>query len=121
MKVVLCCIAGLILVGCGDTIDSFDPVVDGQKSPAYSRDLADCRALSKQANQQVNEDMKAGAIIGAVLGAAVSDDGERAEGAIAGAAVGAVGSGSEAVDEADDRKQRILVSCMQRRGHNVLG
>lgn len=121
MKVVLCCIAGLILVGCGDTIDSFDPVVDGYKSPAYNQDLAQCRELSKQANQQVNEDMKTGAIVGAVLGAALSKDGERAEGAAAGAAGVALGVGANELEEADARKQRILVTCMQRRGHNVLG
>lgn len=121
MKVVLCFIAGLILVGCGDTIDSFDPVVDGYKSPTYNRDLAECRALSKQANEQINEDAKAGAIAGAIFGAVIAPKGARNEAAVAGAAVGALEGTANATDDADARKQRIVVTCMQRRGHNVLG
>lgn len=121
MRVVLCCMAGLFLAGCGDTIDSFEPVVDGYKSPAYNQDLAQCRELSKQANAVVDEQAKAGAIVGAIFGAAIAKDGERAEGAAAGAAVGALEGGASAAEDANARKERILVSCMQRRGHNVLG
>lgn len=121
MRGILCCMAGLFLAGCGDTIDSFEPVVDGYKSPAYNQDLAQCRELSKQANARVAEEAKAGAIVGAVIGAAIADDGERAEAAIAGAGVGALGATADASEQADARKERILVSCMQRRGHNVLG
>lgn len=121
MKGRVWCIVLLALAACGDTIDGFDPVVDGPKSVYFDQDLADCRALAKQTNDQVAEEAQAGALVGAVIGAAIADKGERTEGAVAGAAAGALGGAAGATEEVDARKERIVVTCMQRRGHNVLG
>ena len=108
------------LVGCGATASQYRPIVDGEYTAAYEPDLAECSAMSTK-RSYVNDDVKsqglADAAIGAVIGAI--DDGF--EGAVAGAVVfGALGAGERAWETRDDRKN-IVLACMSRRGHAVVG
>ena len=102
---------------------SYEPLVDGNVSPSFKADLADCQMLAENRNY-LNDDTKTDALIGAGIGALAGladDDVNDTEGAIAGAIVGAIaGGGSRALETRDERKQ-IVISCLQGRGHKAVG
>lgn len=102
---------------------NYEPLLDGDTSPAFKADLAECQALAEHRNY-LNDDTRTDALIGAGIGALAGiadDDVNDTEGAIAGAIVGALaGGGARALETRDERKD-IVVSCMQGRGHRAVG
>ena len=114
----------LLLSACGATSGKYEPVVDGHRGEIYYSDLADCQQLSTE-RKYVNDDTKSeallGAAIGGLIGAVDEVDGEELEGAIAGAIVGAVLHGGSRAWETREERKHIILSCMQQRGHNVVG
>ncbi|ANO52730.1 hypothetical protein [Woeseia oceani] len=114
-------IAVLAASGCAST--AYEPIVDGHRNESYSTDLRACQELANE-HRNVGKDAREGALLGAGLGALIgladgsSDD---VKDAIAGAVIGAAVIGGEAISEAYDKNQSIVVSCMQGRGHRVVG
>ena len=114
---------GSILVGCANSGAKYDPVADGPVSAAYEADLASCQSLATDRGY-MNDDTKTDAAIGAGIGALAGladDDVSDAEGAIAGAVVGAIAGGGAAMLETREQRRRIVIECMQGRGHPVVG
>lgn len=108
--------AGLVLVGC-----AHEPIVDrrGVDEARYQADLAECRAYSEQVNTagETAKHGAAGAAIGTAVGAIVGNS----DTAGRGAGVGAVAGGSKGFTRAEQRKQRVMYRCMEKRGYHVLG
>lgn len=109
----------LTLLGCANTADNYEPIVDGPKGRVFQQDLAACQSLAKQ-RSYVNGDVKTGALIGATLGLLAGSGGDRDD-MVGGALGGAlIGGGGEALEARDERKD-IVVECMRQRGHRVVG
>lgn len=111
-----------LLSGCGDPVDMFEPIVDGPRGGAYQADLHQCRQLAHQAETSTAQERAlTGAALGAVVGLAVGKDGKRADTAAEGTAIGALAGATAEPEGLFDRQQRIIVNCMQMRGHRVVG
>ncbi|EBA17670.1 hypothetical protein RSK20926_18067 [Roseobacter sp. SK209-2-6] len=117
---VIGCIAVLGVSACSQTFE--DPLlVDGPKSPLFESDLAQCRQISANHTQdQVKTPALQGAAIGAVVGALDSTDGDRVDDALIGAVIGGGIGALEGTVEQDEARRKILLRCMQGRGHRVL-
>lgn len=106
----------LFLAGCAN-----EPIVDmrGVDPTRYERDLAECRDYASQVNTGA-EAAKHGAVGAAIGGAvgAVIGDGELAQ---RGAGAGAVTGSAKGASRAEQRKERVLFTCLRNRGYNVLG
>lgn len=72
------------------------PIVDGLRCARFQQDLASCRQVSQQ-KKTANEGSKRGAILGGVIGSA--DENSKNE----------------------DACDKIIISPMRGRGHNVVG
>lgn len=107
------------------TLDTYAPVVAAQ-TPAYQRDLAECRSIATAAEaeykQRQSNEMAAnlitGLIVGAVVGQAVGQNSDwTAYGAASGAAHGVAATDTEL---AQGGPRRIVDRCLASRGHAVL-
>lgn len=111
------------LVACANSGARYVPIHDGEQSPTYLADLTECQTLAHE-RELINGDTKTDILVGAGVGAvagAIDGDSDDVGGAIAGALIGAaVGAGNGAMEARDDRKA-IVISCMQGRGHRVVG
>ena len=108
-------IAALLASGCAGYI----PILDGPESATYQSDLAACQSLAAK-QERFNQETLGAAIAGGLLGAAVADhDGSATaiEGLIGGTLFAYVVAQIEAAEEKED----IVVTCMQGRGHRVVG
>ena len=99
---------GLAVAGCANTGAKYQPINDGPKAAGYAADLSDCQALATE-RSYTNGDMKTDAVIGAGIGL------------IAGAIVGAVTGGGVGMVETREQRRKIVIECMQGRGHPVVG
>ena len=105
------------LAACANTGANYTPIVDGPKNSAFYADLSACQTLATERGY-LNDDTKGDALLGAALGALVGAvDGDVLGGAVVG---GAAGTAAGAYKAKDERKS-IVVSCMQNRGHQVVG
>lgn len=114
---------GLAVAGCANTGAKYQPINDGPKAAGYAADLSDCQALATE-RSYTNGDMKTDAVIGAGIGAIAGladDDVSDTEGLIAGAIVGAVAGGGVGMVETREQRRKIVIECMQGRGHPVVG
>lgn len=121
-QILLLALTSLSVAACANSGATYRPIVDGPRDHVYERDLADCQALAEErgyVDGETRTAMFAGAVIGGLLGWASrnSDAEDVADGALAGAAVGGLSGAAEAHGE----RREIVVTCMERRGHNVLG
>ncbi len=111
---------GFALTACGNTGADYQPVLDGAPSPNYSADLKACQQVAEQ-RSYTNDNVKSDAAVGAGLGAVIGGLTDGVEGAIAGGVVGgAAGAGGQAYETLEER-QKIVVACLQGRGHPVVG
>lgn len=113
-------VAVLGLAACSNSAARYEPIVDGPKDTTYSLDLSTCQNLATE-RSYLNGDVRSNALlsggVGTLLGA--SEDG--LGGAIAGGLIGsALGAGATAWQTRDERKS-IVVDCMRRRGHQIVG
>lgn len=121
MKKTLMIAAALpVLAACADSGANYQPILDGALSETYQADLAACQALARNQNQFDQERVAAmvlgaGAGAGAILGEA--DSGDELGGAVAGALAGGVASSVDV----DERREAIVIECLQGRGHRVVG
>ncbi|MEO0752350.1 MAG: glycine zipper family protein [Pseudomonadota bacterium] len=114
-------LSGLIALGaaCSNTGAGYAPVTDGTRNATYTSDLAACQSLARSqpiVDGETGNAVLIGAGLGAALGA-VDDDGDAAEGAIAGAIGGVL---ADTLQTPKERKRMVIV-CMQNRGHRVAG
>lgn len=117
MPVMIVALCGL--AACGQSGAGYVPIVDGPKGAAFQSDLGACQSLARnqrQFDQEAWGAAAAGAGVGAVLGE-LDEDGDAVGGAIAGALAGGVASAVEG----GERRQAIVIACMQGRGHKVVG
>ena len=98
-----------------------EPIVDrrGVNEANYQRDLAECRAYAGEVDT-MGETIKGGSIgaaVGGVFGAIWGDRhmAERAAG------TGAVAGGGKGLQEAEQRKEKVMYRCLKGRGYKVLG
>lgn len=106
------------LAACADSGANYQPILDGQPTAAFQSDLAACQALARNQNQFDQERVAAtvlGAGAGAILGEA--DSGDALGGAVAGALAGGVASSVDV----NERREAIVIECLQGRGHRVVG
>ena len=119
MKKTLMIAAALpVLAACADSGANYQPILDGALSETYQADLAACQALARNQNQFDQERVAAtvlGAGAGAILGEA--DSGDALGGAVAGALAGGVASSVDV----NERREAIVIECLQGRGHRVVG
>ena len=119
MKKTLMIAAALpVLAACADSDANYQPILDGALSETYQADLAACQALARNHNQFDQERVAAtvlGAGAGAILGEA--DSGDALGGAVAGALAGGVASSVDV----NERREAIVIECLQGRGHRVVG
>lgn len=119
MKKTLMIAAALpVLAACADSGANYQPILDGALSETYQADLAACQALARNQNQFDQERVAAtvlGAGAGAILGEA--DSGDALGGAVAGALAGSVASSVDV----NERREAIVIECLQGRGHRVVG
>jgi len=114
-------LSGLIVVAaaCSNIGAGYAPVTDGTRNATYTTDLAACQSLAQSqpvVDGQTGNAVLIGAGLGAVLGA-VDNDGDAGEGAVAGAIGGALADTLETPSE----RKRMVIACMQTRGHKVVG
>ncbi|KAJ01820.1 glycine zipper family protein [Sulfitobacter mediterraneus] len=112
------CVA--LIAGCSGTGAQHQPVVDGTPSAAFQSDLTACQSVAKSRrwdNAETRQNVMLGTAMGAALGAADKDGGTALGGAVAGALATTLGG---AVKSRDARRH-IVVTCMQQRGHRVVG
>jgi len=117
MKIFTASILSILVLS--QTSCGYEPVVDtkGLNAAQYQQDLAECRSLSDQANDNTLTNTLIGAGVGAALGA-LTGDSRNAVGSAAG--IGAIaGGGSGQLSKSEERKQ-ILVNCLYNRGYDVL-
>lgn len=106
------------LAACADSGANYQPILDGQPTAAFQSDLAACQALARNQNQFDQERVAAtvlGAGAGAILGEADSGD------AIGGAVAGALAGGVASSVDVNERREAIVIECLQGRGHRVVG
>ncbi|NKX44455.1 glycine zipper family protein [Roseicyclus persicicus] len=108
-----------LLAACADSGANHVPILDGPPTAAFQGDLAACQGLARSQRQFDHE--TAGAVVlgagaGALLGAA-DDHGDAAGGAIA----GGLAAGVAGAVNAGERREAIVVECLQGRGHRVVG
>lgn len=114
----LACAGLLVLAGCGASGARYRPILDGTTGEHFEVDLADGQEVSRE-RQCLNADVRTSALIGAAFGALLGSDsvGEAA----AGAGVVGVLSGARRAWEVRSERKRIIIECMQQRGHRVVG
>ncbi len=108
----------LVLSACAELSDDA-LILDGPASPSYQSDLTACEQLAKQSPTGTAE-VGVATAAGAVFGGAVADHEDPdflPWGVVLGAAAGWIG----AVADQDTERRQIVVSCMQGRGHRVVG
>ena len=119
MKKTLMIAAALpVLAACAESGANYQPILGGALSETYQADLAACQALARNQNQFDQERVAAtvlGAGAGAILGEA--DSGDALGGAVAGALAGGVASSVDV----NERREAIVIECLQGRGHRVVG
>ena len=117
----------VFLAGC-ESQSQWSPTVDtyGNSRAQYlSRDMEECRALARNASGsqagQTAQGAGAGALIGAAGGALLGFAmGRPGTGAALGAAGGAVGGGVVGSRQTEAQFKRAFSNCMRQRGHNVI-
>lgn len=121
----LTAIAVLGLSACANTGADYTPIVDGPSTTGFSTDLDACQKVAER-RSDTNGDVQSEVAFGAVTTGLVTgliagiEDGDVGSG-IAGALIGGVAAGvGQSWDTSGERKN-IVVSCMQGRGHNVVG
>ncbi len=122
-------IAALSLSACANTGADYTPIVDGPYSNSFSTDLDACQKVAER-RSYTNGDVQSEAAFGAVSTGLVTgliagidegDVGAGIAGALIGGAIGGIAAGvGQSWDTSGERKT-IVVSCMQGRGHNVVG
>ncbi len=125
----LTAIAVLGLSACANTGADYTPIVDGPYTTGFSTDLDACQKVAER-RSYTNGDVQSEAAFGAVTTGLVTgliagiedgDVGSGIAGALIGGAIGGVAAGvGQSWDTSGERKN-IVVSCMQGRGHNVVG
>lgn len=101
------------------TGDAYMPILDGPPSASFQDDLAACRTLARN-QRQFGQETTAAAVLGAGAGALIGsldDDGD----ALGGAVVGALAGGTASAVDMRDRRKAIVITCLQGRGHAVVG
>lgn len=108
-----------LVAACADSGANYTPIVDGTKNATFHSDLTACQTLARQELSNGDAAM-GGAIVGAGAGAVLGgldDDTTAGAGALVGALSGAI-AGSVENHEA---QQAVVITCMQGRGHAVVG
>ncbi|MGH1447335.1 MAG: glycine zipper family protein [Cognatishimia sp.] len=119
MKYLIGIPAVLAVVACADSGANYQPILDGQSTAAFQSDLAACQTLARNQNQFDQETFGAAAIgagAGAVLGE-VDDGGD----ALGGAIVGALAGGAAGAVNSNERREAIVLECLRGRGHRIVG
>ncbi len=96
-------------------------VTDGPRNAMFSQDLKGCKELAINYRPEARAN---GAMIGAASGAvfgALDNEDNAAEGALVGAGIGALAGVAAAQDELDVEKRHVVIRCLQNRGHKVIG
>ncbi len=114
-----------LIAGCAGTGASYQPIVDGPITRAYTDDLSACRGVAQQRSYDNGEARTASALGATVVGLSAGlddeNDGDRLGSALGGALVGGLlgfaGSGFETSNE----RKEIVKDCMIGRGHRVVG
>ncbi|MCV6591981.1 MAG: glycine zipper family protein [Silicimonas sp.] len=109
----------LTIAACANKGADYQPVLDGAPTAGYQSDLAACRSLARsqsKLDRNTRNSAMVGAGTGAVLGE-LDDDGD----AVGGAIVGALAGGAAGMQEANKKREAILISCLRGRGHKVVG
>lgn len=108
------------LVACSNSAARYEPIVDGPKDATYSLDLSACQTLAAE-HSYLNGDVRSNALLSGGVGTLLGATGDGLGGAIAGGLVGsALGAGTTAWQARSERKS-IVVDCMRRRGHQIVG
>ena len=100
-----------LAAGCAGVGETYRPIIDGEPTPDYERDLADCRVLARQrpdVDQDAVLDTAGRAAVGGVWGGVV--------GAAATSVSSAIGNRRQVAHD----RQRIIRRCMIERGHKIL-
>jgi len=121
----LTAIAVLGLSACANTGADYTPIVDGPYTTGFSTDLDACQKVAER-RSYTNGDVQSEVAFGAVTTGLVTgliagiEDGDVGSG-IAGALIGGVAAGVGQSRDTSGERKNIVVSCMQGRGHNVVG
>jgi uncharacterized protein YcfJ len=112
-----------LVSACAESGANYAPILDGEPTAAYARDLRACQTLAanqRQFDRQTAGSAALGAGVGALAGMA-DDDVSESEGIAAGLVVGALVGTAAGASEASDRREAIVVECLRGRGHRVVG
>lgn len=116
-------LTALAIAACANSGARYEPVADGPVGSTYASDLEACQSVAT-GRGYLNADTRTNAAIGAGLGALAGladEDVTDTEGVIAGAVVGALAGGGAGMVETREQRRRIVIDCMQGRGHPVVG
>ncbi len=110
-----------LLAACANSGANYTPVVDGPKGEKYQADLANCQALAAS-GKPVDGRVAGSTATGAALAGASSViwNGNSSNLGEA-AAVGALAGLTSGLVRRNAEQESIVVNCMARRGHNVIG
>ena len=95
--------------------------LDGPRNAMFGSDLQSCKQHARAYQPNARRD---GALIGAASGAvfgAIDNEDDAAEGALIGAGIGALAGISAAQDELNEEQRNVVIRCLQNRGHKVIG
>jgi len=112
-----------LVSACAESGANYAPVLDGEPTAAYARDMTECQTLAanqRQFDRQTAGSAAFGAGIGALAGAA-DEEVSTADGIAAGLVVGALVGAAAGAGEASERREAIVVECLRGRGHRVVG
>ena len=119
MKYIALFPVALALSACADSGANYTPILDGVPAASFQSDLGTCQALARN-QTQFDEETVGAAVLGAGAGAVLGEIKEEGE-ALAGALVGALAGGAAGAVNASERREEIVVACLQGRGHRVVG
>ncbi len=113
--------------GCA-TQRPWQPTVDfygSSRAQYFSRDLEECRNLSRRVSGSAPQEAVQGAVTGGLVGAAAGAAigaafGNAGRGAAVGAATGGIGNAARRGQQSEDAFRQAYVNCMRQRGHNVV-
>lgn len=108
-----------LMAACAEAGANYQPILDGTPTAAYRADLTECQALARN-QPQFDHETAAAAVLGAGAGAALGAVDEAGD-ALGGAIAGALAGGISAAVSNSERREAIVVQCLQGRGHPVVG
>lgn len=109
----------LSIPACAESGANYQPILDGQPSPAFQSDLTACQSLARNQSQFDQETMGP-AVLGVGAGTVLGEVDDEAD-ALGGAIVGALAGGAAGAVNASERREAIVVECLRGRDHKVVG